>query len=45
VDLPVFFSGNGRPQAVPFAFSPGSLPGDFCRGVEIVGAMVEILRK
>jgi len=45
VDLPVFFSGNGRPQAVPFAFSPGSLPGDFFRGVEIVGAMVEISRK
>ena len=33
VDLPVFFSGNGRPQAVPFAFSPGSLPGDFFRAV------------
>ena len=31
-DLPVFFSGNGRPQAVPFAFSPGSLPGDFFSG-------------
>ena len=27
------------------AFSPGSLPGDFFRGVEIVGAMVEIPRK
>ena len=40
VDRPVFFSGNGRPQAVPFAFSPGSLPGDFFRGVEVVGAMV-----
>lgn len=30
---------------VSFDFSPGTLPGDFCRGVEIVGAMVEILRK
>ena len=29
-----------QPQAVPFAFSPGSLPGDFFRGVEVVGAMV-----